>query len=378
MVTAVAAFLDLDRQAQLRFDASLQAREITIMRIEDDQDIFRQAPAKRVGNTNTAPVTFTFDDLKSARAAAPKVSQAYLLEYESLLKQQDLASEIRVAAVTPDYLSAAQVKLQSGSLFTESDFRESRNLMLLYPATARLLELNGDPVGQSVVFNGTPGQPEYLIVGIIAASESSTNYDALIPYGTVSRTLPNANISSIRSLKFAVANPAQLPEARAELAAFAAASWGLDRVSVRSGLDDRVFRTRQRVTSLIIAVFASVGLVVASLNIMNLMLTRVLKTQRMLGIYRTLGATRSALRNQVLSDALLLGSLGGLVGIPAGYGLLAAYNRFLDTNLAFNLTLSPMAILIGIGLAVGMSLLFGLYPAILAARVRVVETLRSF
>jgi putative ABC transport system permease protein len=80
--------------------------------------------------------------------------------------------------------------------------------------------------------------------------------------------------------------------------------------------------------NLVTAAFASTALVAASLNIMNLFLARVLKRSHDIGLQRSLGATANRIVWRFLSEALLLGSLGGILGVVAGYGLSKVYENY--------------------------------------------------
>jgi ABC-type antimicrobial peptide transport system permease subunit len=181
------------------------------------------------------------------------------------------------------------------------------------------------------------------------------------------------------ALQFAVENPDNLDAARDQLASFAREMWG-ERVSVSS--NNAGNEGQLRLMNIVIAAFASTALVAASLNIMNLMLARVLKRSHDIGIQRSLGATANTIIWRFLNEALLLGILGGLLGVVAGYGLHSVYNSyqksFYGEEFGFIATnFSPMAALIGFAVALVVSLLFGLYPAIRASRIRIIEALRG-
>ncbi len=137
-----------------------------------------------------------------------------------------------------------------------------------------------------------------------------------------------------------------------------------------------------RLISIVIAAFASTALVAASLNIMNLMLARVLKRSHDIGIQRSLGATANTIIWRFLSEAVLLGILGGLLGVAAGYGLHKVYENYQKTfygeGFGYVATgFSPVAALIGFGVALAVSVIFGLYPAIRASRLRIIDALRG-
>ncbi|MDQ3398040.1 MAG: ABC transporter permease [Deinococcota bacterium] len=382
VVTAVAAFLDIGRQQQARFGDMLFSREISLQARADDYRAFftpgsAPAPAREIGLASDEAVALTLDDLARAREAAPSVDYAYIQDFRGFSLPDD-GGFVQAYAVTQDYLAAAEVQVTSGSLPSESDFAEGGRVMLATPGLVERLGLEGDPLGQEVAFGFN--EERYTIIGLLSEPdplEQGFSPDALVPFTP-------SPFGGVRELKFAVADAARLGEARAELEAFARGAWG-ERVSVSSNDFIGEFSSQWRLVSLVIAAFASTGLVVAALNIMNLMLARVLRRHREIGINRSLGASRGLVRGQFLAEALLLGVLGGTLGVVAGYGLLAAFNSFMQAMMAGQpaltgpaLSLSLPAVLVGLALAVGVSLLFGLYPAVMASKVRIVEALREF
>ena len=130
------------------------------------------------------------------------------------------------------------------------------------------------------------------------------------------------------------------------------------------------------------AVLASVGLVVAGFNVMNLMLARVLGQAKRIGILRSIGASRSTIRRAYLTDSVTLGLVGGVVGVGLAYGLLVAFNRYLqvanpDFAKSLFVHLSFPAAAIGLGVACLLSALCAWYPALLASRTDIIESLKE-
>jgi len=375
VVTAVAAFLDFGRYQQVELEASLFAREISVQANEDDFGAFyapgaAPVPVREVGLVSDEPVVLRVEDLARAEEAAPSVDYAYVREFRSFSPPDDAQGFVQVYAVTQDYLAAAKVEVTEGNTLSESDFAEGRAVMLATPELARRLGLAGDPLGKEVVADDGA---RYTLIGLLPerGEEFGFEPEALVPY------TPGPFGDGLRELTFAVEDPERIDEARAELETFARRTWG-ERVSVSSN-DFGAASEQGRVVALVIAAFASLGLAVAALNIMNLMLARVLRRHREIGVARTLGATRGLIRLRFLAESLLLGLLGGVLGVLGGYGLLRAFSRYLSLatqGQSPELTLSPVAVLIGLALAALVSALFGLYPAAVAARVRVAEVLR--
>lgn len=119
------------------------------------------------------------------------------------------------------------------------------------------------------------------------------------------------------------------------------------------------------------------GLLVASLSVLALLLARVLSRQRQLGMAAALGATRARIRGQYLLEVLLLGALGSLVGGGLAVGLLAWLSRGADPRFGGGIAAQPVPLLLTMGGALLLSLLFGLLPAIQASQVRPAEALRA-
>ena len=378
VVTAVAATFN-QSLSQLDGD-ELWQRQITLQTRENDQAAFYNGgdavPVREVGLLNEEKATLTLDDLTRARAAAPTADYAYVSSWYGFTVDANGDSfDLDVSAVMADYLAAADIEVIRGGLFSESDFAENRRVMLLPEGMLERLGLEGDPVGQRLTVSDFGGESDYTIVGVLEDSDTGPyGSDTFIPY----RPAPWED--GLRELTFAVDNRADVAQARAELQAYAQRTWG-GRVTVNSA-DDWNAEGEFRVIALVIAAFASTALAAAALNIMNLMLARVLRQRHSIGILRSLGASRGDILWGFLGESLLLGALGGLLGVGAGYGLYVVYNRyqvaFYGDDFAGFLTAFPWpALLIGFAIALATSLIFGFYPALQASRLRPVEALRE-
>ena len=371
VITAVTAFLDIGTASSRDFAASVEGRRITLTPRANDWQAFYEGPVSipvvKLGTAEEKPVVFTLEDVETARVAAPAVDYAYAEVAQFMSVGSIDMSFIDAVGVTPDYLAANEVKLSSGSGFIKDDYEQKKPIALVSPRLIKAADIEGDPIGRGI--------EGYEIVGVLAEPENpDTNQpNMLIPF-------PADPFNDIDSLSFVVKDAAKLEEARAQLETYARTTWG-EQVNVRVASDSSL-AAQTRAAQFIVAVLASVGLVVAGFNVMNLMLARVLGQAKRIGILRSIGASRALIRRTYLADSVVLGLVGGVVGILLAYGLVAAFNRYLllaSPGFARTLFvhLSFQAAAVGLGVACLLSALFAWYPALLASRTDIITSLKE-
>jgi putative ABC transport system permease protein len=147
-------------------------------------------------------------------------------------------------------------------------------------------------------------------------------------------------------------------------------------------LDDAAGREQERlivaVIELLLVATGALALFVGGINVMNVMLVRVSERTREIGLRRALGATRRNVLALFLAESTLLSSLGGLIGLGLGSGLVALGANALSRVFGdFPLTIPPLALLLGAGLSLVTGVVFGLVPAWRAAGLDPVAALRQ-
>jgi putative ABC transport system permease protein len=142
-------------------------------------------------------------------------------------------------------------------------------------------------------------------------------------------------------------------------------------VTVPAGLLAQRQRT-QFIFEVVMICIAGISLLVGGIGIMNIMLATVLERTREIGIRRAIGARQRDIVRQFLIEAVLISIAGGLIGIGAGFG-----GSLIIANIAeWPTVVTATSIVVAFGVSVFIGLLFGIYPAVQAAKLDPIEAIR--
>jgi len=281
--------------------------------------------------------------------------------------------------VSPNYERIVNLSLREGRFITEADNQQRRNVLVIGVNAADALfpdEKNGI-VGKLVRMNGQVWE----IIGVLEKrkagffGENEEDRAVLLPYRTARKVAPQRQYL----LQIIQAKTGQIPQALQE---------GEDVLRQRRGVkfgDPNNFdiKTASKfieqfdsitaMVGLIAIAISSLGLLVGGIGVMNIMLVSVTERTKEIGIRKAIGATRGAIVLQFLLEAMTLTFFGGVVGVS-----LAIAISYLIMLLMPSLpALIPLwAILLGLGVSIGVGLIFGVLPARKASRLDPIECLR--
>ena len=280
-----------------------------------------------------------------------------------------------VSGSTPDWLTANARTVGSGVFITSSDVQTRAQVIVLGSTTASNL---GALVGDLVTVKGIP----FEVIGILAAtgSQGFGNQDdlAVVPLTTAQDELVGG-MGSVQRILLSATSQSTLGSAYIEADQILLQTHHITNPSQADfsiTSQTQVLSTAQAVTqtlTILLASVAAISLLVGGIGVMNIMLVSVTERTSEIGLRKALGATPGDLFRQFVIEAGVLTAVGGLLGVATG--LAAGYIVPRTANIAVHIT--PLPVVIAVAVAVAVGLVFGVYPALRAARLAPIEALRA-
>jgi putative ABC transport system permease protein len=309
-------------------------------------------------------------DAPDVKTASPVVSA----DSATLVAGSVSYSPSTFVGTTPSYATARNYQVAAGSMFTAQDVSRHRRYAVIGPTVASNLFAGQNPLGQTMRVNGT----SFQVIGLTKTKGSNGNQDqddvvlapitsvedAVTGYGSVDSITVQAR--SEKSLDAAEAEVTSIIESRHDVTDTANPGFQvINQASVRQVSDQstNVFTT-------LLGAVAAISLLVGGIGVMNIMLVSVTERTREIGIRKAIGARRTDILKQFLTEALLVSVLGGVLGVVVG--IVGSQFRIAGVTPA----IAPYSILLASTAAVASGLFFGTYPAARAARLRPIEALR--
>ncbi|HEY5034388.1 MAG TPA: ABC transporter permease [Candidatus Dormibacteraeota bacterium] len=280
-----------------------------------------------------------------------------------------------VSGSTVDWLVANSRNIAAGSFITASDVSSQTHVIVLGATTASNL---GASVGDLITVKQIP----YQVIGILASagSQGFGNQDdlAVVPITTAQGEL-FGGVGSVQRILLSSTSQATLGSAYIEANQVLLQTHHITDAtqadySITSST--QVLSTAQAVTqtlTILLASVAAISLLVGGIGVMNIMLVSVTERTGEIGLRKALGATPGDLFRQFVIEAGVLTAVGGLLGVATG--LAAGYIVPRAANIA--VTITPLPVVIAVAVAVAVGLVFGVYPALRAARLAPIEALRA-
>jgi putative ABC transport system permease protein len=289
-------------------------------------------------------------------------------------------SSVSVEGYTPNWTEVDGGDINPGRSFTIAENRNASRVVIVNEKLAERLFGDSDPVGKVVAVNGAP----YLVIGVYHSKVSFIGTPTQSPADQATAYIPletgRRYLDMRWGLTLTVKPRDDVPrdEAMDEVTATLRSIRGL-KPGARNNFavigQDKLFEQFASFTAnffLIMIALASVGLLVGGVGVVAIMMISVTERTREIGVRKALGATRGTILWQFLVEAATLTCIGAMVGLMVGGGLIAIIRNLTPVPAS----IPPGAIAVALIASAFTGILFGLVPAMRAAKMDPVEALR--
>ncbi|MFA5937132.1 MAG: ABC transporter permease [Candidatus Paceibacterota bacterium] len=296
--------------------------------------------------------------------------------------------DTKFTAVEGSYPKIQTVDIESGTFFTEEEGRSGANVIVLGYDVRELLFPNGGELGSVVKLQSSGDNKTSVPFRVIGVQKKMgtvafQNQDdqVFIPFIVGQRQI--LGINHIQFIRIKVDDPSNIKTTITDVEQILRENHRItnpenDDFSVEDLAD--AIKILTNITDglrMFLGLMAGISLVVGGIGIMNIMLVTVSERTREIGLRKALGATSHQIRNQFLIEAIVLTGIGGIIGIIVG--ILISYLISIGAQYAgydWTFIISPMAIILAVFVSSLTGIIFGLFPALKAAKLNPIEALR--
>ena len=282
------------------------------------------------------------------------------------------ASHVRRNSIAPDYFSTLGIPLVAGREMTWRDDANSPKVAVVNETMARRFFAGRNPIGRRIGFGrGSSPKADIEIVGVVEDSKSAQVDEKIEPF-VYEPWQQDPELGTLTFYARSSAVPESLaPAVRAAVARIDPQLPVFDLKTLRAQISETLLS--RRLVTLLSAAFGGLAALLSALGIYGVLAFAVAQRRREIGVRVALGATPSAIRRLVLSEVGFFLAVGGLVGLPAAYGL----GRAVSSILYGVPPADARVFAAGLALLAAVAFAAAYPPARRAARTNAMDALRS-
>ncbi len=342
--------------------------------------MIRAGAAQSAGVRSGNRMTLTLDDVDFI-ARLPDVAAVSPVENSSAqVVYGNKNWSTSMVGVYPGYATVQNIEMEYGAFFEMNAVKTAATYAVIGPETAEELGMPKNPVGEIIRVRNTP----MTVIGVTkakgAAGMGSQDDMVIIPITTLKKRLAGSRFpNAVQMISLKLYQDSDNNIATDQITALLR-----ERHKLKDNAPDdfqitdmkQVMETMNTVSSyltLLLVAIAAVSLLVGSIGIMNMMLVSVAERTREIGIRKAIGAQESTIITQFLSESIMISFIGSMFGLILGVGLSQGVGRFV---LGYNVPFSIWPVIVSISVAIFVGLVSGVMPAIKAAKLNPIDSLR--
>jgi putative ABC transport system permease protein len=279
-------------------------------------------------------------------------------------------------ATTPAFSRTQTLKFAGGRFLDDTD--KAQNVAVLGSAAAKDLFGDANPLGRNITVRNV----SLSVIGVLKASDAAASSFSAGPSLENAVYLPFDTAAQITGTSPQIIRILTQVDDTQNVTGVAAAMKST-LLRVHGGQEDFTVLTQKDILSTVdtilnllttfIVAIASISLLVGGIGIMNIMLVSVTERTREIGLRKAIGASSSTVLSQFLIEAVVLSLIGGGIGIAVAIGLANVAGRAAKITPVF----TPDAVALAFGVSAAVGIVFGIAPAIKAARKRPIQALKA-
>ena len=267
-----------------------------------------------------------------------------------------------IMGVYPDYANIVNTELASGRYIIDADVNNRSAVCIVGQELATDLFGNTNVVGNTLHVDGR----RFSIVGVLDAENSQL----IMPFTLAQRMLDS---TSITSFYVSATDSTTVNRAEGVVSSFLYKKYQ-DESTYTIINQEAILETMEEMTGMLTTMLggiAGISLLVGGIGIMNIMLVSVTERTREIGIRKAIGAKRRNILMQFLIESIVLSGLGGVLGLILGYVVMSVFETYFGMEVATSIGVAQLAI----GFSMFVGIVFGIYPANKASKLKPIDAL---
>ena len=355
-------------------------------------------------NLSSGGMDITIYDSSSIPEGVPMVSEETLAKIQSLSNVSSVTAyntrfvsdgvfyksssltEFNIHGIDANFFKTLDYRVKSGRTFLRDDYTNFRKVLIIDQTASANLFRGENPIGQTVDINKQP----FTVVGVVYQVSSYTpNIQNLDDYYTNSDNsnglffVPKAswpiifNYDEPENVIIKAASTDDMTNAGTATASILNSTFSNASDNVVYQAQDLLGIVKQQqelsnTTNMQLIWIAGISLLVGGIGVMNIMLVSVTERTSEIGLKKAIGARKGVILGQFLTEAAVLTSMGGLLGVGAGIAMSQLIHRFSGIPVAINIPAAVVAVLFSMAIGI----VFGLLPSVKASNLDPIEALR--